>query len=58
MNVYRDLLMLLIEDARTNLNDNARHRDLTDPSIVEMSQRLDGLLNEYYLITNSMRIAS
>ncbi|KJR46466.1 hypothetical protein UF75_3131 [Desulfosporosinus sp. I2] len=45
--------MLLIEDARTNLNNSARHRSLTDPSIVEMSQRLDGLLNRYYLIINS-----
>ena len=55
---YRDLLMRLIEDARMNLNDSAKYMSLTDPVIVGMSQRLDILLNEYYSITKSYRIAS
>ena len=55
---YIDFLMRLIEDARMNLNDSAKYMSLTDPKIVGMSQRLDGLLNEYYSITESYRIAS
>jgi len=55
---YIDLLMGLIEDARMNLNDSAKYMSLTDPEIVSMSQRLDRLLNEYYSITESYRIAS
>ena len=51
LNLYRDFLIHLIEDVRMNLNDSAKYRSLTDPSIVEMSQRLDGLLNEYYSIS-------
>ena len=50
--------MFLIEDARMNLNHSAKYKSLTDPSIVEMSQRLDGLLNEYNLVTGSIKIAS
>jgi hypothetical protein len=50
--------MGLIEDARMNLNDSAKYMSLTDPEIVSMSQRLDRLLNEYYSITESYRIAS
>lgn len=58
MKIYRDFLMFLIEDARMNLNHSAKYKSLTDPSIVEMSQRLDGLLNEYNLVTGSIKIAS
>lgn len=58
MKIYKDFLMFLIEEARTNLNDSAKYRSLTDPSIVEMSQRLDCLLNEYHSITGSMGLAS
>lgn len=58
MKFYIDLLMGLIEDARMNLNDSAKYMSLTDPEIVSMSQRLDRLLNEYYSITESYRIAS
>ena len=58
MYFYIDFLMHLIEDARMHLNDSAKYMSLTDPKIVGMSQRLDGLLNEYYLITESYRIAS
>jgi len=55
---YIDLLMALIEDARMNLNDSANYMSLTDPKIVGLSQKLDKLLNEYYTITQSYRIAS
>lgn len=58
MKYNRDLLLRLIEDARMNLNDSAKYMSLTDPKIVRMSQRLDSLLNEYYLITESYCIAS
>ena len=58
MKYNRDLLLRLIEDARMNLNDSAKYMSLTDPEIVGMSQRLDSLLNEYYLITESYCIAS
>lgn len=58
MKYNRDLLLRLIEDARKNLNDSAKYMSLTDPKIVGMSQRLDSLLNEYYLITESYCIAS
>lgn len=54
----RDSLMLLIEDARRELNNSAKYRSLTDPEIVGMSQRLDALLNEYYLIPTSYSMAS
>ena len=50
--------MGLIEDARMNLNDSAKYMSLTDPKIVSMSQSLDSLLNEYYLITKSYSVAS
>lgn len=58
LKIYEDFLVLLIEDARRNLNDSAKYRSLTDPSILELSQRLDNLLNVYHSITQSMRIAS
>ncbi|WP_242833832.1 aspartyl-phosphate phosphatase Spo0E family protein [Desulfosporosinus sp. OT] len=58
MKYYLDLLMSLIEDARMNLNDSAKYMSLTDPEIIGMSQKLDSLLNEYYSITESYRIAS
>lgn len=45
-----NFLMHLIEDLRINLNASAKYKSLTDPCIVEMSQRLDHLINEYYLI--------
>lgn len=43
-----ETLMVLIEDARRKLNDTANHKNLTDPEIVKLSQKLDHLLNEYY----------
>lgn len=45
----RNVLELLdtIEDLRHHLNQFAGRNNLTDPEVVSMSQRLDGLLNEY-----------
>ena len=40
-------LLDTIEDLRHHLNQFASHNNLTDPEVVSMSQRLDGLLNEY-----------
>ncbi|AFM43508.1 Spo0E like sporulation regulatory protein [Desulfosporosinus acidiphilus SJ4] len=50
--------MSLIEDARRKLNDSAESRSLTDPEIVTMSQCLDRLLNEYYLMQDLRSLAS
>lgn len=41
-------LLLQIEELRRRLNKFAFGRSLVDPEIVELSQRLDHLLNEYY----------
>ncbi|MCO1601472.1 Spo0E family sporulation regulatory protein-aspartic acid phosphatase [Desulfosporosinus nitroreducens] len=58
--IFEDIefLIHLIEDARVKLNASAKHRSLTDPSIIEMSQRLDSLINKYYSITETRHIAS
>ena len=53
-----DSLICLIEDARRKLNDSAKSRSLTDPVIVDMSQHLDRLLNEFYLLKESGSLAS
>ncbi len=36
-----------IEDLRHHLNQFANINNLADPEVISMSQRLDGLLNEY-----------
>lgn len=56
--VKMDALMSLIEDARRKLNDTAESKSLTDPEIVNMSQCLDRLLNEYYLMKELGSLAS
>ncbi|MDQ7092986.1 aspartyl-phosphate phosphatase Spo0E family protein [Desulfosporosinus sp. PR] len=56
--VKMDSLMFLIEDARRKLNDFAKSRCLTDPEIVNMSQDLDKLLNEFYSMTEQEFLAS
>ncbi|AET70948.1 Spo0E like sporulation regulatory protein [Desulfosporosinus orientis DSM 765] len=58
MELDLDCLMNLIETARVNLNNSAKYKSLTDPCILEMSQRLDHLINKYYLITKTCRIPS
>lgn len=40
-------LLNAIEDLRQYLNHFANFHNLTDPEVIRMSQRLDGLLNEY-----------
>lgn len=42
-------LLGAIEDLRYYLNQVARTRKLTDPEVIEVSQSLDQLLNEYNL---------
>ena len=46
---YRIVQLLKpIEQLRKELNQLAKHKPLTDPEVVKLSQRLDRLLNEYY----------
>lgn len=51
--VYRQMssnaneLLDAIENLRHHLNQFANIHNLTDPEIISISQRLDGLLNEY-----------
>lgn len=40
-----------IEEIRTELNQIAEGKPLTDPEVVSVSQLLDGLLNEYQKMT-------
>lgn len=40
-------LLDAIEDLRFFLNNFAENKNLTDPEVVDVSQRLDHLLNEY-----------
>lgn len=42
-------LLKPIEDMRKKLNQLGANKPLTDPEVVELSQKLDKLLNEYYL---------
>lgn len=52
MNFPMDSLILLIEETRMRLNDYENYRSLTEPEIIDMSQKLDRLLNEYYSINS------
>lgn len=58
MELDLECLLDLIEAARVNLNNSAKYKSLTDPCILEMSQRLDHLINEYYSIMKSCRVTS
>ena len=40
-------LCKLIEEMRNELNQLGNRKPLTDSEVVRLSQRLDGLLNEY-----------
>ncbi|OLN27817.1 aspartyl-phosphate phosphatase Spo0E family protein [Desulfosporosinus metallidurans] len=40
-------LLDAIENLRHHLNQFASNNNFTDPEVISMSQRLDGLLNEY-----------
>ena len=46
-------LLVVIEDLRTELNNKAgvQRKRLLDPDVLELSQRLDAVLNEFYRIT-------
>ena len=41
-------LLVLIEKVRMELIQLGTNKPLTDPEVVELSQRLDRLLNEYF----------
>jgi hypothetical protein len=41
LNASRDGLLAIIEELRSELITKAQHAAFTDPSIVELSQRLD-----------------
>lgn len=43
-----DILLNMIEESRRRMNESARDRSLTDPDVVQISQGLDRLLNQYY----------
>jgi len=40
-------LCKFIEEMRKELNQLGNRKPLTDPEVVKLSQKLDGLLNEY-----------
>jgi hypothetical protein len=40
-------LLKYIEEVRKELNQLGKHKPLTDPDILKLSQRLDRLLNKY-----------
>jgi hypothetical protein len=45
-------LLRKVEKLREQLHVIVKDRDLTDPTVLALSQRLDGALNEYRLVTN------
>ncbi|AFM01090.1 MULTISPECIES: aspartyl-phosphate phosphatase Spo0E family protein [Desulfitobacterium] len=47
--MWNHQLLKLIEDMRKELNQLGKRKPLTDPEVVDLSQKLDKLLNEYYL---------
>ena len=40
-------LLTVIEEVRKELNQLGSRKPLTDPDVVRLSQKLDGLLNQY-----------
>ncbi|WP_328812361.1 aspartyl-phosphate phosphatase Spo0E family protein [Paradesulfitobacterium ferrireducens] len=48
MELELDILLNMIEESRRRMNESARDRSLTDPDVVQISQGLDRLLNQYY----------
>lgn len=47
--MWNHQLLKLIEEMRNQLNQLGKLKPLTDPEVVSLSQKLDKLLNEYYL---------
>ena len=43
-------LMYEIEELRTQLNDQGKHRGLHDNDVLKKSEILDKLINQYYLL--------
>jgi chromosome condensin MukBEF ATPase and DNA-binding subunit MukB len=50
--ISMDCLVALIEEMRMKLNRYENHVNLTESEIVDMSQKLDRLLNEYYSLNS------
>lgn len=48
--MWNGQLLRLIEEMRNELNQLGKRKPLTDPEVVGLSQKLDKLLNEYYLL--------
>lgn len=48
-------LLKFIEETRKDLNQLGMCKPLTDPEVVNLSQRLDLLLNEYYRLNFRLR---
>ncbi|MCA0757301.1 aspartyl-phosphate phosphatase Spo0E family protein [Paenibacillus sp. N4] len=48
-----DKLLKQIEEARHNMHQLTGRYSLSAPQVVEQSQKLDGLLNTYYLVKAS-----
>ena len=43
-------LLVAIEELRRKMHEYADGKGLTDPGVVEISQELDRLLNQYYFL--------
>jgi small nuclear ribonucleoprotein (snRNP)-like protein len=46
------ILLIRIEELRTKLNKFDQTHNLIDSKVIEISQQLDHLLNQYYRICN------
>ncbi|MHB1653225.1 MAG: Spo0E family sporulation regulatory protein-aspartic acid phosphatase [Desulfitobacteriaceae bacterium] len=45
-----------IEKLRMKMSEVAKDKSLVDPQVIEISQRLDVLINEHYALTRSIFI--
>lgn len=48
-------LLEIIEDMKIDLNQLGSCKPLTDPDVVNLSEKLDKLLNQYYKMLNIRR---
>ncbi|OCZ54278.1 aspartyl-phosphate phosphatase Spo0E family protein [Dehalobacter sp. TeCB1] len=45
-------LLEIIEEMKIDLNQQGSCKPLTDPAVVNLSEKLDKLLNQYYIMLN------
>lgn len=45
-------LLEIIEEMKIDLNQLGSYKPLTDPDVVNLSEKLDKLLNQYYIMLN------